>query len=256
MERRPPPTRILKAHPTERHPARDLRGTEDERPGRLGELGLLLQEIQDSLERGQAALAVAGRGGKHGEWLEQHGQVEEERHQLPHGEGIAGRQQPHGHAVGVDEDAGAGVPDHDRDRHGDDQGPPDLHDQIQLPGEQILTQEEMLVARIPPGFRAPAPEAADHADPDERLGGVRIAVTAQQPDVAPQRSQPADPAAVQRVQERERRDRQDEHPPVHDDEGQSGPGQLDEGAPGIVGHRREQAGGRIHVVAQKPGEAA
>ena len=114
----------------------------------------------------------------------------------------------------------------------------------------------MLVARIPPGFRAAAPEAADHTDPDEGLGGVRIAVATQQPDVAPQRSQPADPAAVQHVQEGEYRDRQDEHAPVHDDEGQPGSDELDQGAPRVVGHRREQAGGRSHVVAQEPGEAA
>ena len=63
-------------------PPGDLLRAQGERARGALELGLLLEDVEHAIERGETALGSARRSREHSERLEQHGEVEEERHQV------------------------------------------------------------------------------------------------------------------------------------------------------------------------------
>ena len=201
--------------------------------------------------------APVRRAGEHGERLEQHGQVEEERHQLPGREGIAaGSRSPAATRVGVAEDAAAGVPDQDRDRHGDDERPADVHAGSSA-RRAYPVEVQMLVARVPPA-------ASVRWRPKLRITRIPVNASVTCASIR-RRSSPTSrhtgrSRRIHRrcgdVHEGKQRAADGKDPPLDEAEGHPRSEELDQGPPGLKEHDGEQAGGAAHILSQEARQPA
>ena len=120
-----------------------------------------------------------------------------------------------------------------------------------MPGVQLLSGHEVVVAGEARRLAALSAEGAHHAHAAERFGGVGVDVLSRSAGVTVQRANPTDPSSMREIDSGEQDDRSQQQPPINHREDDEAARELDQRPPGVVEHAEDQVSHGARIFAQQ-----